>query len=91
MLFRSTRLITSAIPVERIACPTNVPYLLDAHAKNRLNPRKNHPNANSSTRENRSFFASRDCKSNEASAGLKLSELNAEITVEIAIVSANCL
>ena len=38
-----------------------------------------------------SFGASWDFSSNAASAGDSVNELNAEITVEIATVSANCL
>ncbi len=38
-----------------------------------------------------SFGASWDFSSTAASAGDSVSELNAEITVEIATVSANCL
>ena len=38
-----------------------------------------------------SLGSSRDLSSRAASAGDKVSELMAEMTVEIAIVSANCL
>ncbi len=38
-----------------------------------------------------SFGASWDFSSNAAKAGDSVNELNAEITVEIATVSANCL
>jgi hypothetical protein len=55
-----------------------------------LNRRKNQPNRRSAARCTASREASRGLSSREASAGLKVSELIAEITVEIAIVSANC-
>ena len=58
--------------------------------KNRLKSRKNQPNARSATRCTRSFGAPCGSSSRDASAGLSVSELKAEMTVEIAIVSANC-
>ena len=42
-------------------------------------------------RVSQSCFASRGRSSNALSAGERVSELNAEITVLIAIVTANCL
>ena len=42
-------------------------------------------------RVSQSFFAPRGCSKMAASAGDSVSELKAEITVEIAIVTANCL
>ena len=58
--------------------------------KKRLKPRKNQPNSVSATRCTRSRGAPCGSSNRDASAGLNVSELNAEITVEIAIVSANC-
>ena len=48
------------------------------------------PSTFSMPRASQSFGASCGFSSAAASAGLSVSELNAEITVEIAIVSANC-
>ena len=59
--------------------------------KTRLKPRKNQPNTRSMPRVSASFGASWAFSSSAASAGDSVSELKAEITVEIAIVSANCL
>jgi len=56
-----------------------------------LNGRKNQPSRSSIRRESISFGASCECSNLAASAGDKVSELIAEITVEIAIVTANCL
>ena len=58
--------------------------------KKRLNSRKNQPNAPVGRRCRRSCGAPCGSSSRDASAGLSVSELNAEITVEIAIVNANC-
>ncbi len=55
----------------------------------RLNGRNSQPNARSIPRVRRSFGASWPFSNTAASAGLSVSELNAEITVEIAMVSAN--
>jgi hypothetical protein len=59
--------------------------------KKRLNGRKNQPSRRSISRERISFGAPCVCSNLAASAGDKVSELIAEITVEIAIVTANCL
>ncbi len=56
----------------------------------KLKKRKNQPNTRSSNRVNKSCFRSRGRNKSAASAGLRLSELIVEITVDIAIVSANC-
>jgi hypothetical protein len=57
--------------------------------KNRLKRRKNQPKTRSMPRCTASRRAPCARSSRDASAGLSVSELNAEITVEIAIVSAN--
>jgi hypothetical protein len=57
--------------------------------KTRLKRRKNQPNALSMPRVKISFGASWDLSSMAASAGDSVNELIAEMTVEIAIVSAN--
>ena len=58
---------------------------------NRLNRWKNQPSTRSMPRVSASFGASWDFSRTAASAGDSVNELNAEITVEIATVSANCL
>jgi len=58
--------------------------------KKRLNGPNTQPNARSIPREMASFGALRACSSLAASAGDKVNELIAEITVEIAMVTANC-
>jgi len=61
-------------------------------SKKRLNGRNNQPpNSLSSILEKRSFGASWLRSNTAARAGDKVSELKAEITVEIAMVKANCL
>ncbi|MNN48809.1 hypothetical protein D3C81_1633080 [compost metagenome] len=49
------------------------------------------PNSFSRNREKRSLGAWCSLSSTAASAGDRVSELNAEITVEMAMVNANCL
>ena len=66
-------------------------YLLPAHAKIRLNGWKNQPSDFSMTRANQSLGAPCPWSNTAHSAGESVSELNAEITVEIAMVMANCL
>jgi len=56
----------------------------------RLNGRNSQPNARSMKRVGRSLGASWARRRRAASAGLSVSELKAEITVEMAMVSANC-
>ncbi|MNN91447.1 hypothetical protein D3C81_2095650 [compost metagenome] len=57
-----------------------------------MNGRNNQPpNILSSTLEKRSFGASWPLSNTAASAGDRVRELKAEITVEIAMVRANCL
>ena len=56
-----------------------------------LKRRKNPPKTRSMPRVSASGRAPCGLSSSAASAGLSVSELIAEITVEIAIVSANCL
>ena len=54
------------------------------------NPKK-YPELASMARERKSFFAPCGCNSTAESAGLRVSELKAEMTVEMAMVMANCL
>src|SRR5688572_12790687 len=82
---------TSAMALLRITPATPSEYFCDAHAKNRLNGRNNQPNTLSIPRESASFFAPCGFSNSADNAGLKVSELKAEMTVEIAIVIANCL
>ena len=70
---------------------TQAVYVRDAQSKNRLNGRNSQPNRNSITLVTASFFASCPRSSSAESAGESVSELNAEMTVLIAIVTANCL
>ena len=63
---------------------------LDMRANARLNGRNSQPKQRLSTRVGRSAGAPRGLSSTAASAGDSVSELNAEISVENAIVSANC-
>jgi hypothetical protein len=56
-----------------------------------LNQRKNPPNSVSIPRVSQSLGASCGRNSRALSAGDRVSELKAEITVLIAIVTANCL
>src|SRR5438034_5304693 len=58
--------------------------------KDQLNSQKNQPKRKSSSLPSRSFFAPRGGNRSAANAGLKVNELKAEITVETAIVKANC-
>ena len=57
--------------------------------KLQLNARKNQPKQKSSKRPSTSFFASRGCRRIAAKAGLSVSELNAEMIVDTAMVRAN--
>ncbi len=59
-------------------------------SKPRLNSRKNQPSAKSNACVSQSCLASCGLSSSADSAGLSVSELNAESSVENAIVSANC-
>ena len=59
--------------------------------KKQLNQWKKRPNTLSMPRVTASLGASWGRSSRAAKAGDKVSELNAEITVEIAMVAANCL
>src|SRR6478735_10908190 len=79
------------MPLRRSTRPTVPTYPLEARAKKRLKGRKNQPSAALRMRVKRSGGASCALSRTADSAGDKVSELNAEITVEIAIVSANCL
>ncbi|MNJ67163.1 hypothetical protein D3C77_633070 [compost metagenome] len=54
-------------------------------------PNNQPPNRRSSTREKRSLGAWCSCSNTAASAGDRVRELKAEITVEMAMVKANCL
>ena len=65
-------------------------YRSEARAKPRLNGLNSQPNRVSITRPSQSFFAPCGLSRIAASAGDRVSELIAEITVEIAMVSANC-
>jgi hypothetical protein len=65
-------------------------YFAAERLKNRLKRVKNQPNERSIQRVSRSFGASCERSSSAASAGDSVSELNAEITVEMAMVSENC-
>ena len=67
------------------------PYDSDAAPNTRLNGRKIQPRPLSIARASQSFGASWLLSSRAASAGDSVSELKAEMTVEIEIVSANCL
>ena len=66
-------------------------YRSELALKKRLNGPNTQPNARSIRRDSISFGASCDFSSFAARAGDRVSELIAEITVEIAIVTANCL
>lgn len=66
-------------------------YLCELLLKKRLNGRNNQPNKRSINRDGPSFGASCGLSSMAASAGDRVSELIAEITVEMAMVTANCL
>ena len=59
--------------------------------KTALKPRNSQPKILSIHRVSASFGAACDLSSSAASAGERVSELIAEMTVEIAMVSANCL
>ena len=67
------------------------PYSSLLRWKKLLNQRKKRPNSRSITRITASLGASCGRSRMAASAGDRVSELMAEITVEIAIVAANCL
>ncbi|MNL33589.1 hypothetical protein D3C87_1555100 [compost metagenome] len=67
-------------------------YPLPALSNSRLKGLNSQPpNRRSRILEKRSLGALWDLSKTAANAGDKVSELNAEITVEIAIVRANCL
>ncbi len=55
-----------------------------------MNRRKNQPRIRSRKLAKGSRLAPWGCSSRAASAGLSVNELNAEITVETAMVNANC-
>src|SRR5579871_5525286 len=66
-------------------------YLSPDQANKRLKGRKNQPNAFSIERANQSLGAPCSLSNTAQSAGERVSELIAEMTVEIAMVIANCL
>src|SRR3984885_13951491 len=78
-------------PLWPMILATPCAYDLEPREKTPLKVRKNAPSTRSIARVSQSFGASALLKSNAARAGERVRELNAEITVEIAIVMANCL
>ena len=81
----------SETPVKRMRRRTPPEYAWLALSNPLLKRRKNQPSAASMPRVRRSFLAACGRSSSAASAGERVSELNAEITVATAMVSANCL
>src|SRR5437867_3361165 len=75
----------------RITPPTPVAYLAPVQANTRLNGRKSQPIDRSIVRANQSLRAWWSLSNTAHNAGERVSELNAEITVEMAMVMANCL
>jgi hypothetical protein len=59
-------------------------------SKSQLNPRKNHPRTRSSSQVSGSRLAPCGLSSKAHKAGLSVSELNALMSVEAAMVRANC-
>ena len=82
-----TRNTAPRLPSARDTAPW---YLLELLLKKRLNGRNSQPNSASITRVSRSLGASWGLSSMAASAGDRVSELIVEITVEMAMVTANC-
>src|SRR5579859_7679254 len=82
-------------PIIKLLCPMILatPWLYDFEPREKtwLKIWKNVPKTRSIARVSQSFGASALLKSSAANAGERVKELNAEITVEIAIVMANCL
>ena len=87
----SPRYTTRATALARITRRTPFAYFADDQVKKRLNGRNNQPSAPSMPRVSRSFFAPCPCNKIAQSAGESVRELNAEMTVEMAMVMANCL
>jgi hypothetical protein len=79
----------------RPRCASNPPmrpwYSDELRLKKRLNGWNTQPNARSMKRDSASLGAPCACSNLAASAGESVSELIAEITVEMAMVTANCL
>ena len=75
----------------RMTAPTPAEYLMPDQANNRLNGRNTQPNSLSIPCESQSFDAEGFFSSSALKAGESVRELIAEITVEIAMVIANCL
>src|SRR5690606_24546221 len=80
-----------APPLWRITRVTPVAYESDARPKNRLNQLKNPPNTLFMPRVSMSGLSWWPLSSRADSAGDSVRELKAEITVEMAMVMANCL
>src|SRR5204862_4557708 len=78
------------IAERRVIIRTALPYRVEPRTKARLNGLNAHPNSRLMMRVGRSAAASCGRSSTAASAGESVSELNAEISVENAIVNANC-
>ena len=74
-----------------ISAFTPPPYLLEPLANSLLKPPKKRPSTRSMPRVSASLGAWWSFSSMAARAGDSVSELMAEITVEMAMVSANCL
>ena len=75
----------------RMTAPTPAEYLMPDHSNRRLNGRNTQPNNLSIPWESQSFDAEGSFSSSALKAGESVRELIAEMTVEIAIVIANCL
>src|SRR3546814_20377881 len=87
----STAYTAIAPPLRRITPVTPVAYESEARPKKRLNQLKNPPNTRFMPRVSQSGLSWCPLSSRADSAGDRVRELNAEITVEMAIVMANCL
>ncbi len=88
---RSPPYTTNAMALLRNTPATAAEYSCPDQVKTRLKGRKNQPNSRSMPEASQSFLASCGLSNTAHRAGERVSELKAEITVEIAMVMANCL